>query len=243
MRGNVKVELPYWLRPEYLFTGAEGEGGESSEGGSGDSVEDEESEEGESGDAEKGGGSTEGKEEDLSNLKSALAKERQDRKRFEKELKKLQKRDADAELDKKGEVEKLAAQLQKSQDALGKFGPKFLQRAINDAIRDAATDSKLLGGKVFADVTDALALVDRQDLDYEQDEDDPSEVEIDVKSVQAAVKALAEKKKHLLTGDIDTEEEEERPPSHQPPSGSRFNGKKKKNEADEAALKLRYPSL
>ena len=68
----------------------------------------------------------------------------------------------------------------------------------------------------------------------EQDDDDPSVITIDQKSIAAQVKALSTKKPHFIkTGTEDGE-----------PTGSSFGGTKtpkKTNRSDE--LKAAYPSL
>jgi len=77
-----------------------------------------------------------------------------------------------------------------------------------------------------------LSLIDRSTIGVEQDEDDLADVEVDEKSVERAVKALAAKKPHLLIADGDEQ-----------PSGGKFGGHKTKDEADQAALEARYPAL
>jgi single-stranded DNA-binding protein len=73
-------------------------------------------------------------------------------------------------------------------------------------------------------------------VDWEQDSEDPSQVEIDMDSVQEAVEDLADRKKHLIGT----------PGEGKPKSGGKF--KRKQNSSDDGdaskqVLLENYPSL
>lgn len=161
-------------------------------------------------------------------LKAALAAERARANKADKELKALRKAKADADLAEKSELDQLTAKEQAANDKVARLSAGFLRTALDGAIRSEAAK---LG---FIDATDAIDGVDRTALSYEQDDDDPSVITIDQKSIAAQVKALSTKKPHFIkTGTEDGE-----------PTGSSFGGTKtpkKTNRSDE--LKAAYPSL
>ena len=71
-------------------------------------------------------------------------------------------------------------------------------------------------------------------IDIDQDEDDPSDVEVDENQLEQALKKLAKAKPHLL-GDGS---------SSGTPTGSKFNGSSKGGKKlDEESLKAVYPAL
>ena len=115
-------------------------------------------------------------------LKSALEAERNRAKANEKELKQLQKEKEERELADKTELEKLQITSKKDKEKAEKLATGYRNRIIGDAIKSAATD--------FIDSIDAIEGVDWSEISYEQDEDDPSVVTVDQKSVEAAVKKL-----------------------------------------------------
>lgn len=216
----------------YLIIGAEGEeggeGGEGSEGDSGEGSGDGDSGEGD-GDSEGDEGDGEGDEQkpDVTGLKSALAKERAENKRKDKELKRLQKAQQAKEDAEKSDLEKAQGEAEANKAKAEKLAAGFLKTSLNSAIRAEAEKAG------FIDIDDALNGISRDDLEFEQDEDDPSDVDIDLKSVQKAVKALATKKPHFLKKGTDDGE----------PSGSQFGGSKKKKKSSDDELRERYPSL
>lgn len=174
-------------------------------------------------DGDKGGDD----KEDNSGLKSALQKERQSRRDAERELKRLRTAQEERDNADKSEVERAQAAEKKAAEKVTALAEKLRTQSVDAAITKAANAAK------FRDASDALALINRADITVEQEEDSPEDIEIDEKSVERAVKALAAKKPHLILADGDTE-----------PSGGKFNGgRKDQKQQDEAALKARYPSL
>lgn len=175
---------------------------------------------------------------DVSGLKSALQKEREQRKSAAKELRTLTKqfRDAQKRLDElddkdKSEVEKATKALAAAQEKTTKLASRLRTQAVDALIERHARDMK------FIDVDDALSGVDRSKIEVEQDDDDPSDITVDAKTVKAAVKALADKKKHLIQSEGD---------GSGGPSGSRFGGGSNKSgdkDAEKARLKELYPAL
>ncbi len=214
------------LLPAVIF-GAEGEGdegqGDSSEGTGGD----------------EGAGSDSGADDDSNDehddadnertkgLRSALAKERARANKAEKAARAAQKEKEDRELAEKSEIEQAQILAQKATERAEKLSNGFLQRSLNDSIRQAARDLN------FIDPTDAIEGVDRSGITYEQDSDDPSDVQIDDATVVAAVKALAKRKAHFIrTGTDDGE-----------PTGSSMGGSRKKKSTTEDELRSKYPAL
>jgi hypothetical protein len=234
----------WWLQDGILICGNEGEGdagsgGDSGAGGAaggdagGSSSGDAGSGSGGDADDDKGGdASGDGQEpEDLKGLKSALAAERAINKGLKndtKELKRLQKLVEEAELKDKTELEKATAAQKKADEKAAKLAVRLRDQAVDAAIERAARKLK------FRDPDIALQLVSRADLGVEQDEDDPSDITVDQKKVDAAVKKLADDKKYLVGEEGDGD-----------PTGSKFgsgSGKSKK-ELTAEALKAKYPSL
>lgn len=167
------------------------------------------------------------KSENNDGLKSALAKERAERKRLEKEAKELRKYKDDADSKDKSESDKAKDDASKAESKAQKLAVRLKETAVDNAIIR-------LGGKLkFRDIDDALKLVDRELITVDQDDDDPSEVDLDEGSVKSALEKLAKAKPHLIIA----EGQEEK-------SGSKFNGgKKSTKEADEEALRKAYPAL
>lgn len=167
---------------------------------------------------------------DISGLTSALQKERADRKKFEKEAKSLRK--LKEELDSKDATEgqKATKRAEVAELKATKLAGRLATQAVDMAIIKFANQ---LG---FQDVSDALVQVKRDvEAWIDQDEDDPSEIEVDEKAVERAVKTLAEKKKYLLKPEGADEEL---------PSGSKFGGGKNRGEEmDDATLRGKYTSL
>lgn len=163
-------------------------------------------------------------------LKSALQKERQGRQADAdelKELRKLKKQHDEAELAKKSDIDQARIKAEAAEEKATKLATGFLNRELNLAIVEAAR------GLDFIDADDALAGVDRSGFTFTQDEDDPSNVTIDKKTIEAAVKSLATKKPHFVKAGTDDGK----------PSGSQFGGPKKKQQTSDEALKEKYPSL
>jgi len=176
------------------------------------------------------GGSEEDEEDDANDpktagLRSALRKERAERKAHEAELKELRKEREERELADKSEAEKEKIRADKATERVTKLATGLLNDKLDSAIRAAAKD--------FIDPTDAIAGVDREALVYEQDSDDPSKITIDAKSIERAVKAVATAKPHFLkTGTDDGEK-----------TGSQFGGTKKTESTKADDLRALYPGL
>jgi hypothetical protein len=238
---NSTFKLPEWLRGIEFISGAEGEGDQGAAGSTGDNSTDDDASGGagsssSSSDDASGSGddSTDHDDDDKSSddkaeLKEALRKERAANKAKEKELKRLQRQQEDAELAKKDETEAERLRRERAEERLTKLASGYLKTRLDQAIRDAATKLN------FVDVNDALAGVDREALTFEQDEDDPSDVTIDEKSVAREVKALATRKPHWVKAGTDDGE----------PTGSTFGGagRRKGKGTNEETLRSKYPAL
>lgn len=160
-------------------------------------------------------------------LKSALRKERQERRRLEKELKAFQKFKEEQESKDKSDTEKAKDEATKAKEKAERLAARLRVNAVDNEIIKAGTKLK------FRDLDDALKLINRDDIEVEQDEDDPSDVQVDAKSVEDALKALAKAKPHLLVAEGEGTK-----------SGSKFGGGQKSQEQlDEEALMARYPAL
>lgn len=169
-------------------------------------------------------------DKDTAGLKSALEKERKAARDAQRELKRLQKAEADRSLAEKSELEKAQLREQSATEKAQRLAAGLLSRDLNDAIRKAANELK------FIDTEDAIAGVDRSALTFEQDEDDPTNITIDAKTIERAVKALAAKKPHFIrSGTTDGQR------TGSPMGGSRGSGTDRKSQ--EAELLKRYPAL
>lgn len=219
-------------------TGGSGTGGEGGTGGAGDTG----GEGDDTGGGDDGGdddtGDSDDVPEDLEGLKKALKTERDLRKKAEKGLKltdrekrRLEKAQKDLKDAEEGEV---AAAKKSAEEATGKvtkLAAQLRQTSLERAIIDAARKQK------FRDPDDVITHLARSNfngIDIDQDDDDPSDIEIDAKSVEKAVKAVATAKPHWLIAAGDTNN-----------SGSSFNGGKpgggNKNKNQEYAE--RFPAL
>lgn len=218
---------PAWL--PLTLIGAEGDEGDDQSGEEGTEGEDE------SGDDEGAKNGSQGSEHDdaddenVKGLKSALDKERKRAAAVEKENKRLKKLQDAADLEKKTDIEQANIKAEQAEAKATKLAAGMLKRDVDSAIRKAARDAG------FIDLDDALAGVDRDSIVVSQDDDDPSEIEVDEKTVIAAVKKLASRKAHFIKSGTDDGQ----------PSGSQFGGGSKKNKGnlDEAALAQKYPGL
>lgn len=169
-----------------------------------------------------------GDKEDTKGLKSALEKERKERKRLEKELKAKQKAEDEAADKDKSEAEKAKGRAEKAEAAAKKLAEGLLTRDINDAIRKEAEKLK------FLDPNDAIELVDRKLIESTQDEDDPSDIEIDLKTVAKVVKDLATRKPHFISKGTEDGQK----------TGSTFSGKQEgSKKTEEELLREAYPAL
>lgn len=241
MRGRVPTmaihtnELPEWLILFGDIIGAEGEGEDTPPAGS-------EGEPNGSGDDPEGDDPDDHEDDagkDLPEdhpLKLAIKKERQARKAAEREAAKLakekSKRDREAEdakLAEQGELAQEKAKRERAEAQAQKLATGYRKSAVDRAIERAAGELK------FIDVDDALSGVDREGITVEQDDEDPSVVKVDTKTVKAAVKALADRKKHLIRSGTEDGA----------PTGSQFGagGQRKGKATDDDRMKEIYPSL
>ena len=208
---------PYWLT-EIIFRGSE-----KDESGTAN------------GSTETSAGETAGSSEetavdsakDLSGLQSALAAERQARRKAEKDLAKLVEAETRAKQTEAEALAQLKKDLEASTERSTRLASGFLSVRLEQAILEAAKEAK------FKDPSDALAMIDRSLIVTEQDENDPSNVIIEKATVKAAVKKLADAKKHLLsTGTEDGGR-----------TGSQFGGTGSSGKPGEQDYKNKYPSL
>lgn len=226
---------PWWLIAGLDLFGFEDDDEESEdEGDEEESEEDEESEnddesdeeedEDEESEEDEGGEKT---KKNTEGLKSALRKERLARKKAERELRKLLAKQPKDDKDGKSKEDEGSESKPDPEEAarIKSLATKLRTNAIDTAI--------LKFGDRFKSSDELLALVDRREIDVDQDEDDPSEIEVDLESVEEAVKALAKKSPHLLkTNRSGTK------------SGSKFGGKRKKsNEPSDEELRKKYAAL
>lgn len=243
----------WWLRDDIQIIGFEDgdddEGDEDEDADGDDEGDDEGSSDGDDEDADED--DEEGSEDDEDDSKpkskkdtkglvSALRKERMARKKAERLLRAAQaknkppvkkedppktKAKAKDEEEDEGDDDASSAELATERAKGERLAKRLKDNAVDTAILKFAGD--------FKDPSEVLALIDRKDIEVDQDEDDPSLVEIDEESVEDAVKAFRKKKPHLLKS------KEQRVPS-----GSKFGGRKKKsNEPSEQELRKKYPSL
>jgi hypothetical protein len=219
------------LVPWYLLDSIVGYEGEEGSESSDESSEEEGEEEGEEEEEEEGGeGEKPPTQEDIDRINKALRAERKLRRQAEKDLKALQKVSTEStdtsDKEAKQAREREAAEASKSE----RLAARFLDTALEGSIVKAATKLK------FRDVDDAVTQINREDIDWEQDEDDPSKVTIDGDSVTAAVKALAKKKPYLLATENG---------AGGGASGGQFGGASgnKPDGLTEEALRSTYPAL
>lgn len=165
---------------------------------------------------------------DTKGLLAALAAERQAHKVAERERKKLQKEKDEKDLSEKTDIEQAQIKEKTASEKVQKLAAGLLKRDIDKAIKDEAEKLK------FLDPNDAIDLIDRSKLVYEQDDDDPSKVTIDLAIVKAQVKDLATRKPHFLSKGTNDGE----------PTGGGFGGSKNQNgkKSDDDILKERYPN-
>lgn len=176
-----------------------------------------------------GAGEGDAGKDDTSGLKSALEKERADRKKLEKELSTFRKAQQTATDAEKSEVDRLKGENERTAAKATKLAQGFRQNAIETAVLKAAGVAK------FRDPSDALRTEVMAAIGVEQDEDDPTKVEIDEATVTEAIKKLAKSKPHYIATDAP------RPPK----SGSSFSGggTSPKGDAVTDELKRKYPAL
>jgi hypothetical protein len=214
-------ELPWYMN--LVIAGNDDEGEESGESESEEESEEEESEE----------EGEDGKEKppDVEGLKSALTKERRSRREAERDNRRLKREAAEKQQNKDEEASEV--ELAKAETAKERTKSEKLAMRL----RDTAVDNLILkyAGDQFADLDDVLKLIDREQIDVDQDDEDPADVVVDQDTVRDAVKKLAKSKPHLLK--ITGEGGEG--------TGSQFGGRKKGSDdaLNEEALMARYPAL
>lgn len=230
-------ELELWLRGLTIVGREEDEdededpddeGGDK--GGSGDDDENEDDDDN-SGDGDDDAGDDPVKlKEKLAAKEEALRKERSLRRKAEREARKKKRTRPEPDDKKKGADSELQKQLEAERQRGAKLAEGLRKKSIDDAILEAARNEG------FIDPTDALTDDIRKEVDWDQDEEDPTDIDIDEESVIDAVKNLAAKKKHLVG---------EAPPKN--PSGGKFKKRRgsgdKDEKSEEQVMKERYPAL
>jgi hypothetical protein len=210
--------------------GADGSGGDSDADADGDG--------GGDGDGDGDAGADDELPEDLEGLKRALKTERELRRKAEKgqklterEKRKLQKAQDDLKAAEDGEVAAAKKVAQENADRVKSLAGTLRQTSIERAVMDAARKMK------FRDPDDVITQLARNNfsaIEVDQDEDNPADIEIDAKSVEKAVKAVATAKPHWLLAAGDGS-----------PSGSSFNGGKPGGAKGDKnkAYASRFPAL
>jgi hypothetical protein len=214
------------LLPSIIF-GAEGEGDGDDSGDSGDNNDDGDNAGSDDDDNDDDDGDK-GEKDPAAGLKSALAKERARANAAEKKLKAADKAKAEAALKEKSELEQAQIREEAAKSRAEKLAAGYLRTSIDRQIERAAERAG------FIDPSDALLGVERKNIIADQDDDDPSTVTVDEKSVKDAIKALATSKPHLLKKGTDDGE----------PTGGQFGRTPKtKKQTSEEALKEKYSAL
>jgi hypothetical protein len=175
--------------------------------------------------------------DDGKELKGALKKERENArtaskelKKAQRELKRLQAKQEEKDTAEKGETEAAKAAEKKAAEKVTRLATRLRDQAVESAVTKAANK---IGFRDADDVMAVLARSNFKDLDIDQDEEDPADIEIDEKSVEKALKAIADKKPHWLIADGETDA-----------SGGRFNrGKKPPVKTTEEQYKEKYSAL
>jgi hypothetical protein len=198
--------------------------GDQGDSGDGDEGDDDGGEEDDPDDDETDDGTP--PKEDTEGLRKALASERKANKANARELKKLRRLQEQGK--NKDETEKDAAIRERDEEKTktAKLATRLEREAVNSVIIKHATK---LG---FRDLDDALALVDRAAFVVDQDEDDPSDIDIDEDSIKAALSSLKTKKPHLILS-----------ANEQQPSGDNAGNGGGKQDLTEEQLRTLYPSL
>lgn len=224
--------LPEWLQ-HTIFIGREGEG-DGGSGDEGDNSEDNGQEDEDEGQDDGSGGSPSSDSNDPAALKKALEEERKGR-RDERRARRKAERERDAavkqqtESDEAKDIEAERQRRTASEEKTQRLAARLLSKERDDAILAEARRQK------FIDPTDALTDEIRGVVIVDQDDEDPSDIEVDEDSVKKAVTALANRKKHLLSA-----------PGDGQPSGSKFRqrqGAKDDVKTDDQKLRELYPSL
>jgi hypothetical protein len=229
----------FWLEPDLIFRGAEGEGegaggpgtGSNDEGSTGGNAGGDENAEG-AGDSDDDGDDEPEtfSKEDVAALRKALKEERTARKVAERAARAKDKGVQDAAA--KDEKEKADERLRAAEEKATRLAEGFRAARVEAVIMRLATAANVISPE------DMVALLKSQgykDIEIDQDEDNPGQVEIDEDDVKNAIKRALKTRAHWVkkTG----EEEEGR-------SGSPFRpGGQRKPDLDDEALKADYPAL
>lgn len=235
------TELPYWLFLESLTVRGR-EDDDDDDSSDDDSSEDDEGDDDGDDSSDDSTDDSKKKEKDKENvdgLVNALKAERKQRRQAERRAREAEKKlnagkkktqDDDGGDDGSNDDSELQEKLRSEQTKTTRLAERLRLREIDAAIIQAAQE---VG---FIDPTDAVTDFIRGQVEYDQDEDDPADVEVDMDTVEDAVKKLARKKKHLV-GEV--------PDKNRQKSGSKF--RKKAGEDDkstmEKTLAANYPSL
>lgn len=216
----------YWNAWPTKIRGAEGDGDQGGDDSS-DSGDDDSDDTDDEGNDDSGNTEPQPTAEDIARLQQALAKERRDNKRLTRENNRLTATKQQETTEEMTEVQRAKAAEQTAQAKADRLAAGLLRRDIDSAIRAEAEKLK------FLDPTDAIDGVDRSSIIYDQDDEDPTDIAIELATVQAAVKALATRKPHFISrGTTDGD-----------PTGSSMGGSKGSKRSSEDALRAAYPSL
>ena len=149
-------------------------------------------------------------------------------KRLRQENEALKRKDMDELQRTQAERDDAVKESQAKDDRLQKLITGYRSNALNNAILAEAQKQK------FIDPNDALVGVDINEITVNQDEDDPTQVDIDLKAVTSAVKKLATSKPHYINkGTTDGGA-----------TGSQFGGSRSGNKPDDDfELRQKYPNL
>lgn len=237
----MKILKRWWLQEALRFRGAEGEGnpgsggtppgegkqdppGDGDDDGTGDDDDDDELDE------------KKFSAKDVEGLKTALKAERTARRAAEKAQRDAKAATAKADEAKTGEesdakIKAAEDKATKAEARAAKLAEGYRTARVESVISAEAAAQHALDPQ---DVVDALKAGGFANIDVDQDPDDPTQIEVDEDDVKAAVKKLLKKKAHWVkqTGDGQ-------------PSGSKFTprGGGSNKEADDEALRLKYPAL
>jgi hypothetical protein len=213
--------LPYWLQ-NLVIRGFEDDDDKPKDDSADDQNDDDDNDDDDGADDQK-----DGKDKDTGGLKSALQKERKERRRLEKEARDLRKFRDDATNKDKSETDQAKDTAAKESAKAQKLAERLQRSAVDNVVIKLASSMK------FRDIDDAIQLIDRSLIEVDQDEDDPAEIQIDEASVKEALKTLAKKKPHFIVAE-----------GQEDKSGSKFGGgRKSQTEVDEEEMKRRYPAL
>lgn len=175
--------------------------------------------------------------DDVAELKESLRKERQLRRKAEREARKSAKKKTQTKEDK--DLEATRSELEATRVKTEKLARGLANTKVDAAILEEARNAG------FIDPTDALLDSVRREVDFDQDDEDPSDIEIDMDSVKDAVKDLADRKKHLISSGDGTQSENNNSSTSSTRTGNRVKRKQgagPEGKTEEELRKL-YPNL